>query len=334
MPAVFESVLEPLDTCPPFHAWFHRPADGHDPTGTASAPAQFRGLTAGSDRSASKSAGDGGSGFQHFYMGRLKNDRGAALSSLVAAVEQGRPVWCVSYINMAGRYTAVRQDFHLLWANPNDGSTQALGAYQPAQAFEHVWVPNLELQLARAATAAPTGTAPKVTASASLHVSTAPSLVPYSREAALLWMDAHHLSLHLPMSHPSADLSLLPGSVVGFDATWQLKRSCAAAHAAGDWWTAFQRLTRLQLLHGDTASVPLLKRLHASVVGAIGRALIDGGHLVALLRGAALSKELKLRLKMEVVRTHQQMAGCARFVHCVGACLHVWLSPHSSWLNF
>jgi hypothetical protein len=54
-------------------------------------------------------------------------------------------------------------------------------------------------------------------------------------------------------------------------------------------------------MRDDTSSVAAVRRLNSSFVGQAQRALWEGGHIVALLRGMQTSNELKLRVKNDVL---------------------------------
>ncbi len=97
------------------------------------------------------------------------------------------------------------------------------------------------------------------------------------------------------------DLDLLFTSAVGHDTSWGLKYSIARAHAAGNLVDAYMGLLQYQLLRHDMTTVPTIRRLHATLVGSCLGVMQDGGHLAAMLKGAAASKELKLRVKRDIL---------------------------------
>ncbi len=330
-----------------------------------------RAQTAGSVDEGGAGAGASNKSYQHIWVGRLKAERYAVAAMVVSAVERHLPIHAITYVNMGGRYTAVRQEFHLFYTNPGSSEACQLGAYRPQLIFENLWTPSIDFSMVTSAsalsgvsgstpvpaattvtttTAAPVATfaAPSTSAATSGEfIAVSPTFVPYSLEAAQLWMLAHHRSARLPPQHawdkshgpeaatlalvpsPSSlpslstvsassagtpspvpppilrgsgeELDLLVTSAVGHDTSWALKYSIARAHAAGNLVDAYMGLLQYQLLRHDMSAVPTIRRLHATLVGSCLGVMQDGGHLAAMLKGAATSKELKMRVKRDIL---------------------------------
>jgi hypothetical protein len=129
-------------------------------------------------------------------------------------------------------------------------------------------VPNIDTQLATSTeTESKFGTATlqSATAAALTANTTLPPMVPYSQEAAHLWMKTYHAAIGIEAIHSTPNL--LINSVCGQQSSWLYKRRAAAAWARGDMIQTLDALARYQLLREDLTSLAPLRRLHSSITG-------------------------------------------------------------------